>query len=78
MVRVRQIGLCNLIAQKTIAKEFIQNAATPENIAQETIRLITDPVYRAKILADLAILRARIGDGENSRLVAQIALQLIV
>ncbi len=78
VVRVRQIGLCNIVAQKTIAREFIQNAVTAENIAKETIRLIADPVYRTKILADLAILRARIGNAENSPLVAQIALRLII
>lgn len=77
VVRVKQIGLCNIVAQKSIAKELIQSAVTPENIATEMIRLITDQPYRAQILADLAILRASMAGKENSQQVAQLVLQLL-
>lgn len=77
VVQIKQIGLCNIVAQKSIAKELIQTAVTPENIAEETIRLINDEPYRAKILADLATLRANMAGKENSQQVAQIALRLL-
>lgn len=77
VVKIRQIGLCNIVAQKTIAKELIQTSVTPDNIAAETIRLVTDPVYRSRILADLAILRANMTSKQNSQLVAQTALNLL-
>lgn len=77
VVRVQQIGLCNIVAQKSIAKEYIQSRVTPENIAAETIRLITDSVYRAQILADLAALRTNMTNKQNSQSVAQTALNLL-
>lgn len=40
MVKVKFIGLPNLLANKPLAKEFIQRDATPEAIAQETNRLL--------------------------------------
>lgn len=76
VVKVKQIGLCNIVAQKPIAKEYIQNAVTPENIATETLRLLQDIPYRQQILSDLATLRASLARENNSLLVAQIALQL--
>ncbi len=77
VVRVKQIGLCNIVAQKSIAKEFIQHDVTPENIAAETIRLVTNQAYRSNILTDLASLRENMTGKENSTKVAQIALQLL-
>ncbi len=77
VIKVKQIGLCNIVAQKSIAKELIQNAVTPENISAETIRLIKDLSYREKILTDLAQLRAGMASQGNSQQVAQIALQLL-
>lgn len=77
VVHVRQIGLCNIVAQKPIAKEFIQHQVTPESIATETIRLVTDHPYRTRILADLAELHAKMASKQNSQQVAQIALKLL-
>lgn len=78
IIKVKQIGLCNIVAQKPVAKELIQNAATPENIAQETIRLIKDTLYREQILADLANLRNRmLITKDSSEQVAKIALQYL-
>jgi len=77
VVRVRQIGLCNIVAQKPLAKEFIQYAVTADNIAQETIRLITDQPYRSQILTGLADLRLKMTNNHASRQVAHIAMKLI-
>lgn len=78
LVKVKQIGLCNIVARKLIAKELIQYAVTADNIAAETIRLVTDQAYRAKMLADLAILHATLSTNQpGSETVAQIALKLI-
>jgi lipid-A-disaccharide synthase len=77
VVCIRQIGLCNIVAEKPIAREFIQQAVTPENIATETIRLLTDFVYRRRILQDLADLRIKMGQPKNSQQVAQIAFKML-
>ncbi len=77
VVKVTQIGLCNIVAQESLAKEFIQYDVTPENIAAETIHLITDADYRHQILSKLATLKANMtAESPNSRQVAAIALNL--
>lgn len=40
MVKVKFIGLPNLLAQKELAKEFIQHDATPEKMAPEILRIL--------------------------------------
>ncbi|HEY7774003.1 MAG TPA: lipid-A-disaccharide synthase [Marinagarivorans sp.] len=53
MVKVPFIGLPNLLAEKELAKEFIQHEATPANIAQEMLHLL-DGQVRAELLAEYA------------------------
>ena len=43
LVRVKHIGLVNLVAGKGIAPELIQKDASPEKIAQEALRILNDP-----------------------------------
>ena len=43
LVRVKHIGLVNLVAGKGIAPELIQKDASPERIAQEALRILNDP-----------------------------------
>lgn len=40
MVKVPFVGLPNLLARRELAREYIQDQATPENIATEIIRLL--------------------------------------
>jgi lipid-A-disaccharide synthase len=77
VIRVKQIGLCNIVAEKTVAKELIQRSVTPENIAAETLRLIIDSNYRNQIITDLATLRASMNRKDNSQQVAKIAVELL-
>lgn len=77
VVRITQIGLCNIVAKKQVAKELIQGAVTPENIAAETIRLVVDPPYRKKIISDLAALRASMADKKSAEQVAVLAMQMV-
>ena len=58
VVRINHIGLCNIVAETEVAKEFIQEAATPENITQETMALLNDQEYRKQVLQKLQRLRA--------------------
>ncbi|MBS0350614.1 MAG: lipid-A-disaccharide synthase [Proteobacteria bacterium] len=77
LVKVKQIGLCNIVAQKTIAREFIQHQVTPETIATETLRLLNDANYRQNMLNQLAELKQNFGDRNTSSQVAKIAINLL-
>ena len=76
MVKVPFIGLPNLLAEKQLAKEFIQNEATPENIAPEMLNLLRSEA-RAELLAEYERLHLLLRRGANKRAadaVIQIAL----
>ncbi|MCH9643340.1 MAG: lipid-A-disaccharide synthase [Gammaproteobacteria bacterium] len=77
LAKVTQIGLCNIIAEKSIAKEFIQSQATPENIANEAIRLLQDKTYRQHKIEQLNLMKQNFITGETKTQVASIAIQLL-
>jgi lipid-A-disaccharide synthase len=61
LVEVPHIGLVNLVAERRVAPELVQEAATPARLAAELIPLLDDSPARAAALAGLAEVRARLG-----------------
>jgi lipid-A-disaccharide synthase len=49
VIKVPHLGMANLLAGQEIAKEFIQQNATPVNLASEALHLLDDPAYRATL-----------------------------
>ncbi|NJP10293.1 MAG: lipid-A-disaccharide synthase [Leptolyngbyaceae cyanobacterium RU_5_1] len=52
----------NLVVMKPIVPEFLQHHATPENVAQESLELLLNPVRRQTILADYQNMREALGE----------------
>lgn len=63
LVKVAYIGMPNVLAGREIARELLQRDATPEALAAETLRLVTDTPYREKLQAELATVIAGLGLG---------------
>lgn len=76
LVKVPNIGLCNIVAGTTVVQELIQDQANPRQIAAEISRLLTDHSYHDGICQQLRTIRAKLGHGGASRNVAALALQL--
>jgi lipid-A-disaccharide synthase len=73
VIKVRWIGLANLIAGRQIAKELIQNEVTGERLARETETLLADPTGLAEAESVSRDLRARLGaPGASHRAAAEI------
>jgi len=53
--------MVNLIAEKRVVPELVQDDFTPENVATETLLLLQDPNARATLRAGLAEVRRRLG-----------------
>lgn len=53
IVKIPDIGLCNIIAQKRIVPELVQYAATVRNIVNETDSLLTDQNKRRTMISEL-------------------------
>jgi len=65
MVKVSHVALPNLVVGRTIAPELLQEDCTPERIAEEAERLLTDPAARAAQKAGFVEACAKLGqDGQ--------------
>lgn len=68
LVDVRYIGMVNIVAQRGIVPEFIQGRASAKHILPVALELLGDTPARATMLADLAAVRARLGEcGASAR-----------
>ena len=77
LVKVRHIGLCNIVADKTVVRELIQDEANPEGIAAEIAHILSDPSYAGQIREELATIAAMLGSGGASKNVARLTLELM-
>lgn len=77
VVKIPHIGLCNIVAGRSLVKELIQEQASPEAIADEITTLLTNEPYRATMCAELASIREKLGGGGAALRTASLALDLI-
>lgn len=77
LVKVRHIGLCNIVAGKTVVRELIQDEANPEGIAAEIAHILSDPSYAGQIRGELATIAAMLGSDGASKNVARLTLELM-
>lgn len=74
LVKIPDIGLPNIVAGRRIVPELLQAAVTPDAIATETVRLIADQAVRTQVLADLAEVKAKLGETGAVNRVAEVIL----
>lgn len=77
LVRIPWIGLPNILAGKSIVREFIQHEATAGNIAGEIGRILREPGYAANIRRELSEVREKIGERNGSRELARLAARML-
>jgi lipid-A-disaccharide synthase len=77
LVRVPFIGMPNLILGKAAVPELIQADVTPERVAAEARAILDDPARAAQIRADLARVRALLGEPGAARRAALIAARML-
>jgi lipid-A-disaccharide synthase len=77
LIRVKHIGLVNLVAGKEIARELIQEEVNPERIAEEALRLLKDPVLYEKTIESMAEVRQSLGEPGAAGRAARIVLSLL-
>ena len=71
IIKIRFISLANLIIDRAAFKEYLQNYFTTENLVQEVRRLVMDGNYRARMQADYAEIREKLGGTGASDAVAE-------
>ena len=76
-VHVKNIGLVNIIAGKTIVPELIQGDASGKRIAIEALAILTNGEKKHEIIKELVAIRAKLGKPGASIRAAQIACDMI-
>lgn len=77
MVKLDNIGLVNIVAEKRIVQEFIQHEAIAENIAAEINRILDDDDYRQQMIEELSKVKQKLGKEGGSDNIARLALELL-
>lgn len=70
-VRVPHYAMVNLIAEKAVVPELMQDEMTGEAIAAKALEILEDPVAAEAMRQGLAEVKARLGGGGASRRAAQ-------
>jgi lipid-A-disaccharide synthase len=77
LIKVDHIGLCNIVAGETVAKELIQDKASVENIADEIGCILSDPTYADQIKNRLSLVQGRLGGGGADKRMAHLVVDLL-
>lgn len=76
LIKVKYISLVNLIMDKQVIKELIQNELNEANLKKELSKLLNDESYRKQLFADYAELWDKLGSNNASQLAAKAIVQL--
>lgn len=76
-INVNNIGLVNIIAGKTIVPEFIQDEATPMNMANEISDMLTDSSRMDRIRQELSGVRGKLGSPGAAARTARLVCEMI-
>ncbi|MGQ9693433.1 MAG: lipid-A-disaccharide synthase [Thermodesulfobacteriota bacterium] len=77
LIKVKWIGLVNIIAEKKIVPELLQENVRGDLIAMEALKILDNENYRKEMLRNLAVVKERLGTRGAARRVAQMALQMV-
>ncbi len=77
LVKVNFISLVNLIADKEVIKELIQDKAEPEAINQELIALLNNENHRNQMLSDYDSVYKILDTGSASDNTARLMLETL-
>jgi len=77
MLKIKYIALCNIVAQRQIVPERIQNDATPDKIAPVVLRMLDDDNYRQEIKAGLAEVKQTLEDDSHITDIASVTVEML-
>ena len=77
IVNVKNIGLANIIAGKTVVPELIQKDASGNRIAAEAMDILTDEKRKLEMIKELAAIRSKLGNPGAARKTAELAYHML-
>ncbi|MGB2715040.1 MAG: lipid-A-disaccharide synthase [Vicinamibacterales bacterium] len=76
-VRVDTYAMANLVAGRTVVPELIQDAFTPQAVADQAVDILTNDARASRMRADLREVRQRLGDPGASRRAAAAVIDVV-
>ena len=77
IVKFKYAGIANIIANKEVCREFIQNNARPQYISNELEKLLSNKNYANNMKKELKKIKDQLGNKSGSTEVAQLTTKLI-
>jgi len=77
LIKVKNIGMVNIIAGKTVVPELIQKDVTPDKIASAVLQILKNPSKQEEIKKELRSLKEKIGNPGASSRAAQIIISFL-
>jgi lipid-A-disaccharide synthase len=77
IVHVKNIGLANIVAGKTIVPELIQEDASGNRIAAEAMDILTNAERKREMIKELAAIRSKLGNPGAARKAAHLAYDML-
>ncbi len=74
LVRVKHLGMPNVVAEREIVPEFIQHRAQPGAIAREVLKLMDDQSLRQRMISDFDEIIGKLAQGDADQAAAQAIL----
>jgi lipid-A-disaccharide synthase len=72
-IHVDTYAMANLIAGQRVVPELIQDAFTPQAVADEALRVLTDPLHAARVRTELRAVKDKLGQpGASARAAAAV------
>ncbi len=76
LIKIRFIGMVNILAEKSVVKELIQFDFTPDKVVEEIKRLLL-PVNRDNLLAEMKLASDKLGSGGAAENAARAVCRLL-
>ncbi|HMV43561.1 MAG TPA: lipid-A-disaccharide synthase, partial [Leptospiraceae bacterium] len=77
IVSAKFFGLPNVLSEKLICKEYLQNEVTGETIYQEAINILEKDSYRSEMIQNIKAVKQSLSDGHAGKNAANAILKLI-
>ncbi len=77
LIKVKNIGMVNIIAGKTVVPELIQRDVTPEKITSAVVQILENPFKQEEMKKELSSVKEKIGNPGASLRAAQIIISLL-
>ena len=77
LVKVKYLGMPNVLADKEVVPEFIQHRARPNELAKAALRLIDEPAVRQQMISEFGKIITGLGEGGASEKAAKAIVEAI-